>query len=510
MFQLAPIFRDCMVLQRGQRTAVWGIAAPGAQVSVSVQGRRSETAADATGRWRAELEPLEASSEETLTAESGGERLEVRDVAVGEVWLAGGQSNMEFFMRYDRDLKEALPRCKNPDIRFYDVPEVAYEGEERDFDYSLFGFWRRCDPENLQYFSAVGYYFAERIYAACQVPVGIVGCNWGGTRAVCWMDEDSAARCAGPWLEEYREGLKTIRDPEAYLAEYRANPMNDRAHPFDLPFADRLMYGVGPEDLERMLAEAFGGGTPADIVLGACHEWRPCGLYHTMLEKTAPYTVRGILWYQGESDAAHAELYEDVLTELIGCWRRLWGQEDLPFILTQLAPLSEQYDPTAQRYPEIRRAQQAVSEKLRGVWCTTAGDAGSFHDIHPKAKRPIGQRMALLALNHVYGRAELACEAPLAVECSRTPKGLTVRFRYGEGLRRGDEGALPLHVTVEGKQYDENSGLRVTVSDGVLHICSDLLDLSRAEAVGLGDTPYYRMNLCNQAGLPAKPFSFAL
>ena len=126
-------------------------------------------------------------------------------------------------MRYDRDLKQALAGCENPDIRFYDVPEIAYEGEEADFDYSQFGFWRPCDPENLQYFSAVGYYFAARVYAALHVPVGIVGCNWGGTRAVCWMDEDSAARAAAPWLEDYAAGLKKLPDPETCLEEYRRN-----------------------------------------------------------------------------------------------------------------------------------------------------------------------------------------------------------------------------------------------------------------------------------------------
>ena len=510
MLRTANLFQDRMVLQREQRVPVWGMARPGARVSVSVQGSAAEAVADPAGRWQVTLGPLDAARGETLLVESEGERLEIRDVAVGEVWLAGGQSNMEFFMRYDRDLKQAMAGCENPDIRFYDVPETAYEGEEADFDYSQFGFWRPCDPENLQYFSAVGYYFAARVYAALHVPVGILGCNWGGTRAVCWMDEDSAARAASPWLEDYAAGLKKLPDPETCLEEYRRNPMNDRAHPFDIPIADRMMYGVSPEELAQILREAFGEGTPADVPIGPCHEWRPCGLYHTMLEKTAPYGVRGVLWYQGESDAAHADIYEGVLAELITCWRRLWNAPELPFILTQLAPLSEIYDPTAAAYPALRQAQQRVSERLERVWCTTAGDVGCVHDIHPKVKEPIGRRMALLALHYIYGQEELPCEAPLAVECRRTTEGIAVRFLHGEGLRRTDREPLPLELRLDGEILREGSGLEIDVEDGALRVRCAPAKLAAAKTLGMGDTPYYDMNLSNQAGIPAKPFTFAL
>ena len=270
------------------------------------------------------------------------------------------------------------------------------------------------------------------------------------------------------------------------------------------------MYGVGFEELQEILREIFGeGGAAAEPVLGPCSEWRPCGLYHTMLEPTAPYGIRGFLWYQGENDEPHADIYETVLRALILRWRRLWGRDDLPFILTQFAPLSESANPTAANFPVIRRAQQAVADTVDRVFCTTAGDVGNFHDIHPKVKQPVGHRMALLALGHVYGQGDLLCEAPVAVSAGYADGALEIRFRDGQGLHRSSADPLPLTVRAEGADWDEGNGLEVCIQDDTLRISSRALDLRRWEKVSMGETPYYVMNLINGADIPAKPFTLA-
>ena len=503
----ANVFGNHMVLQRDIELPVWGEAAPGTRVVVRIQGQEASTAADAKGKWKLSIGPLRVSRDETMTVEGEDETLCFSRVAVGEVWLAGGQSNMEFHMRYDKQFKEAVADCANPDIRFFDCPKLSYEGEEYDFDYSSFGFWRPCNAENLQWYSAVGYYFAQKLHAELDIPVGILGCNLGGSRAVCWMDEDTAKECAQVWLEEYAEGLKKIPDLNAYFAQYKSDPVNDHSHPFDNPIADRMLYGVTLEEMQEILSSLFGENKSPVFAfqIGPCHDWRPHGLYYTMLKKIAPYGIRGVIWYQGESDAFHADAYASVLSGMIGCWRRLWGFE-LPFLMAQLAPLAELADPSAAGYPAICRAQQTVSETLPGVWCSATGDVGSFHDIHPKEKRPVGQRLALLALNHIYGESGLLCEAPLAQDCSLENGELVLRFRYGQGLYRSSDAPLPLKVSIEGQSLEEARGLDVALKDNTLRIRSESLDLSRWETVSMGADPWYVMNLCNAADIPAKPF----
>ena len=505
----ATIFGDHMVLQRDRSVPVWGEAAPGERVTVLLQGQEATATADENGSWKLTLEPLQVSGDETMTVTGAHETLTFTHVAVGEVWLAGGQSNMEFHMRYDKDFAQAVAVCENPLIRFFDYPELAYEGAEQDYDFSNFGFWRPCDPDNLQWFSAVAYYFARDLNAALGVPVGILGCNLGGSRAVCWMDETTAESCAKVWLKEYAEGLKAIPDLDAWFENYKKDPVNDHSHPFDNPLMDRMMYGVSAEEMRGIISAVFGGdGTPTmALQIGPCHEWRPCGLYHTMLEHVAPYGIRGFLWYQGESDAPHADAYEAVLSAMIRRWRALWSSEDLPFLQTQLAPLSETSDPSAADYPAIRRVQQRLAETMENVWCTNAGDVGSFHDIHPKEKQPIGHRMALLARCHVYGETGLLCEAPVAASCAFRDGELTVRFRNGDGLRRSSGDALPLTVTAAGQSFDMSKGLETEVVDDTLRIRSRVCDLSNWEAVSMGETPWYVMNLVNAADIPAMPFT---
>ena len=157
MLKAADIFQSNMVLQRDKPLPVWGTAQPGTAVSISIQGQHAECVADSEGNWQATLPPLHNSEDETLAISANAEQLQMHHIAVGEVWIAGGQSNMEFYMRYEKHLNAVKPECANPHIRFYDVPELAFEGQKEQFDYSRMGIWRTASPEDIEYFSAVGY-----------------------------------------------------------------------------------------------------------------------------------------------------------------------------------------------------------------------------------------------------------------------------------------------------------------------------------------------------------------
>ena len=169
MLQAAKIFQDGMILQREKPVAVWGTGEPGEKVHAEIQGENAETTIDEFGKWELNLLPLETSAEETLVIKTEKESITFHQVAVGEVWLAGGQSNMEFYMRYEKHIEETKPVCENTRVRFFDVPEIAFDGQLEDFDYSRMGIWRKATKEDIEYFSAVGYYFQKEIGKALDV-----------------------------------------------------------------------------------------------------------------------------------------------------------------------------------------------------------------------------------------------------------------------------------------------------------------------------------------------------
>lgn len=168
MIRLGELFGDHMVLQREKPIRIWGTCGEDCEVRVSLLGKETSVQAK-DGRWTAELPPMEAAAGAELRVSSREGSLCLQDVGIGEVWLAGGQSNMEFYLRYDAERREA---GENPQVRFFDVPKISYEGETEDYDYSDFGFWRPCTRENLDYYSAAAYYFALRLQEDLQMPVG--------------------------------------------------------------------------------------------------------------------------------------------------------------------------------------------------------------------------------------------------------------------------------------------------------------------------------------------------
>ena len=507
--QTAEVFGSHMVLQREKPLAIWGKAMPGSAISVEIQGHNAKARADQSGKWNLTLPSLHTSRNEKMViearTETASERLVYNDILVGEVWIAGGQSNMEFFMRYDKDYQEEGQHFDNPDVRFFDYPEVQTEDIRNRFDFSLFGKWRTCDAQNLQYYSAVAYYFARDLQNALQIPIGIVACNCGGTRSVCWVDEETAQTYGSVWVEDYRKGLAEIPDLEEARKNYMSGPMVDHSHPFDNPLNDRLLYGVSKEEMLKALSGMMESGGE---IIGPWHEWRPCGLYHTMLEKIIPYTSRGVIWYQGESDEDHPEIYEKMMTGLIRLWRKKWN-DPLPFLMVQLAPLgplSDIVEDGIATYPVLRRQQELTSKHVSGVWLAATGDVGSSYDIHPKKKQPVGARLALLARGHVYGE-KLLCDAPEVDTEHVSRKGDTIRipFLHAEGGLKQvgdsinslfvmeDHKCIPYMAEVEGEE-----------------ICLKLHKDVGIVLIKFEEEPYYEANLFNCSGIPAKPFEISI
>ena len=586
MLKMPMIFGNGMVLQRQKEIAVWGTAEAGMEVTVTLsdekkadsqgmEGTRQygaqsvQTRADDQGDWSVKLPAGEAGRGLWMKVESKDEQTVFSDICIGEVWVAGGQSNMEYLLKYDADKENELAREANPDIRFFDYPEVSYGGQLEEFPEPEYGFWRQAEARQLPWFSAVGYYFARILEDKLEIPIGIVGCNWGGTPACAWQDPEGLRGMEGePWLTEYEKATARL-DMEQYWRQVKKNLAQTKGTQEQSDMAavwERVMYpGLSREEQKKMMeqmakmteraAESSEKGEEEQEInlMELQPQNRPGGLYQTMLQKVAPFTARGVIWYQGESDENHAEAYAAVFGRMIEGWRALW-QEELPFLFVQLAPFGRWLGGTGEKYPELRRQQERVSREVAHTWMASIGDAGMLEDIHPKHKRPVGERLAELALGHIYERPELCrvpglCDAPELERAERISavhvedtyvknagqEEIRIYLRYGEGLHLETHNYTRAEPAPEFLEHDPaecSAKPDPIVTVPALRLYEIFFDESQSEQereipagqirlqentlilpgsfpeqveVRFAWEPYYEVNVYNAAGLPVKP-----
>ena len=504
--QPAMIFGEHMVLQRDVPIPVWGRSVRNDTVTVTL-GENRAVCETADGKWKVTLPAMAACGRTEMTVSSAktGERIAFTDVAVGEVWLAGGQSNMEFLLRYDEEAEQRYAEPEDPDLRYFRYPTVNFAGCLEKDVYPDDGYWRPwTDRENKGMFSAPAAYMGRRLREALGVPVGFVGVNWGGTPAAAWTDLESLK--ANPAL---RPILDWDRDETAKLnlAGYYALSDLPVPEPDERQRAmmDRFMMGIG-------LKEFFEKGPPpmpqldyTPYMAGPRGAVRPAGLYENMLKKVAPYAARGIIWYQGEDDdfRGWAGFYDESMKTLISSWRALWGAQ-LPFLQVELAPFKGMGPTGAKRYDLMREQARRAADALPDVHDVCIMDAGDELNIHVRKKRPVGERLALLARKYVYGETELIADSPRLREIRR--EGDTLRLRFsdaGDGLALKGPLKDLLRVYADGEE-----------TDYTFDLAGDALVL-RAEAFGKAETvraDYMQVNYCeaplfSSAGLPAFPFT---
>lgn len=516
MLNLALVFQNHMVLQRDKEISLWGIADRKAEINILVQEKVYSGCADEKGNWKIVVGPLEASFDETITISCADEKIILSDVQIGDVWLAGGQSNMEFFMRYDADFEQEKNVCNNPNIRFFDYPEVSYVGQIDEADYRKnFAKWRKADSDNLEWFSAVGYYFAKELYFNQNVPVGIIGCNWGGTPACAWMDEESIIKGKGDvFLQDYARDTQEL-NLDAYNRAFAGNPGNWKLDPLSDPFSDLLMRGLRLEEaIERITGQApdFSQMDMSALMpsIGPKYERRPCGLYESMLKPLVPYGIKGFIYYQGETDGdTHPECYETLFPELINCWRGLWN-ESLPFLFVQLAPFGKWMTCDGKPYAIIREAQQKTADTVENTGMAVITDVGMEWDIHPKKKQPVGYRLALQAENKVYGQNVL-CEAPTLSNAHIEGDMLVLTFENtGEGLYvLSDEGTITGIKVLNGDEEIDLFKAKVETKADKLFISNINMPGTDGQVV-IGPGSFYSVNLYNSAGIPARPISWRI
>ncbi|MFO0799946.1 MAG: sialate O-acetylesterase [Gemmataceae bacterium] len=371
-----PLFTDHMVLQRDTDVPVWGLAEPGEEVTVSLGGATAKATADKDGKWLAKLPPQKAGTGHTLGIK-GKSSVELKNVAVGDVWVCSGQSNMEWSVNASWDADRYKNQPQNKNVRLFTVAKRTSTTPLTDQkDLKHFSGWAEPDAGNVGGFSAVAYHFGNHVQRSLgNVPVGLIHTSWGGTPAQAWTSTEALA--AVPELKYYADAAKAAKAP------------------------------VGP-------------GSPAS-------------LYNAMIHPLLPFPIKGAIWYQGESNAGKAYEYRSLFQTMIRDWRAKWGTE-LPFLCIQLAPWHAN-DADGVSWAELREAQLLATQQLPKVGMAVITDVGDLLDIHPKDKFTVGTRLGLSARALVYGQ-KVVGSGPVYREMKVEGNKAVLSFDHvGGGLR---------------------------------------------------------------------------
>lgn len=500
----AAVFSDHMVLQREKAACIFGSGRTGSCVTAEIDGCAAQTLVR-DGAWRLCLPPHKAGGPFTLTVSDGETSCRFSDVLFGEVWLAGGQSNMELELQNCKNGRAALAACANASLRFYNVSkcavlDAAVQAEQKNR-------WRVSGTEACADVSAVAYFCARRLQQELQVPVGIIDCYWGGTSISCWMPEAQLRRSAAgeKYLTDFAAevGNKTDeaydQEMQVYNAAYQswdARVKAERVQNPDIPW----------EALNQIC-----GPCPWPQPVGRQSPFRPAGLYTTMVQRVVPYTLRGFLYYQGEQDWASCHDYGEMMWYLIDQWRTDWQEDALPFLFVQLPMYIAKEDwekgEDGRHFCYLREQQARVSRFVQNTGLASALDCGEFDNIHPLEKQTVGERLALQALQKVYGKP-LEADSPAAVSCFPEGGGLRIRFAHTAGglrLSGACRDAFGCAFEVAGEDGRFFPAQAEVGQDSVCLSCAQVPYPVHARYAwySYGPTPLY-----GGSGLPALPFRF--
>jgi sialate O-acetylesterase len=464
--KLHGLFSDNMVLQQGAAVSIWGWADEGEQVTVQFRDQKV-TAKAKDGRWMLHMKKLKAGGPNDLTV-TGKNSVVLKNVLVGEVWIASGQSNMEFALRNSFESQKDITACANELIRLYTVPKLKANAPTNNVHAS----WQECNPQTSPGFSAVAYYFARDLQKALHVPVGVIHTSWGGSPAEVWMSEEVLA--ANPdykrdILDTYPAALKRYQDAVAQ---------------FDKEAAEAKAAGT-----------TFKKNRPWST-------WKPAELYNGMIAPLIPYTIQGAIWYQGESNAGRAWQYRTLFADMIRNWRHDWGQGNFTFLEVQLAPFTAIKDqPAESAWAELREAQVLATKVLPKVGIAVITDVGDPKDIHPTKKEPVGARLARAARGITYGE-KLVYTGPTYKSMKVKDDHAIVRFQGdGGGLEARDGDLKGFAIAGEDKKF---VWAKAEIEGDQVVLSNPAVPKPVAVRYGWADCPV--VNLWNKAGLPASPF----
>ena len=498
-FLPASLFTDHAVLCRGKEIRLFGEAEEGVRVSAVLTDRDGrELAPDSAparaGRFFLRLAPQAAQTGCTLTFSDGRETLRYQDVAIGEVYLAGGQSNMELELQNADEGQALIPVHDNPLVRYFNVPKCPRPGRETE-EANRAARWHAVAPGGAKDMSAVAYFFAMKLQPRLSVPVGVIDCYWGGTSVTCWMDEEALSRTAEGlrYMREYDEKWagKTM---EEYLREEGAffSGLDEWAKK-----ADQLKK-EHPEYTTKEINAAIGPCPPWNPPVGEGSPFRPYGLYHTMLEKVIPAALTGVLFYQGEEDTWRTRRYDLLLASFIQRLREVFLDAELPFLNVQLPMwIDAAAESDSKTWPLLRLAQQTVARQVKHTALAVLLDQGEYDNIHPTNKRVVGERLYECALHTVYGLP--AEQSPRALD--KYAAGSELHIRLSAPVREREEGQWLMEVA-----DDDGAFYPARASLAGREIVLSAPQVPHPTQARYAWTDYAVVRLFGDNGLPLSPF----
>jgi sialate O-acetylesterase len=480
--RLPDVFGDSMVLQQKQKIPIWGTAEPGEAVTVAFGGQKRTVVADGNGKWRVDLNPINADEAPKTLMISAKNTIELKDILVGEVWLVSGQSNMQWTLSQSANGAAEVARATHPNIRLFNVSrEVAFRKKQ-----GKLGEWKICTPESVRDFSGAGYYFAVELQKELKVPVGVVNSSYGGSQAEAWTPVEYLG--AHPDLKATVERTK-IWDEERprVRVEYDAAIKKWR------------------EESEKQKA-AGGRPSPSPGVPDALRDYRVASsIFDGMIAPLMPFAIRGVVWYQGESNEARAEQYGVLLPTMIRAWRERWGAGNFPFGIVQLPNYRRvKTEPEESPWSFIREAQRRTAGTTPAAGLIVTIDIGEANDIHPKNKLDVGRRMAVWAFRDVYGK-DIAV-APSFREAKTKGAKIVLTFEdAGAGLKIRGDGTRLEEFAIAGADKKFVWAEAKIIGKNKIEVSSPAVPNPQAVRYAFNSNPK-NPNLTNDSGLPAAPF----
>lgn len=474
---LGSLFTDHAVLQRDMPVPVWGQAEPDAIIVVKFAEQEKTTSADKSGRWTVKLDPLATSTKgESLTVTSGDNTLTRKDILVGEVWVCSGQSNMGFGLVGAIGGKEAIAAAGDQELRLFNAHAQAVDEPQE----TIGGAWSVDSPQTAGGFSAVAYFFGVELRKNLKVPVGLIKSAVGGTVAEAWTPKADL---------EVNPTLKPLLDLQAerfkaypqQLENYKKSESRLLAQ-YEVALTKSKADGTTPPRKPQPPTE------PGKFVN------RPFGLYNGSIAPLHPYGMRGVIWYQGESNSSRGKEYQTLFPAMISAWRKVWAQGDFPFLFVQITPHKGMS-------PEVREAQRITTETTQNTAMAVTTDIGHPTDIHPKDKQPIGARLALAARALAYGQ-KIEYSGPAYDSIRVNGNQATLTFKHvGGGLvaRGGDLRGFEI-AGADGKFAPATA----KITGDTIVVSSESVPSPLTVRYGWTNVP--DVNLWNADGLPASPF----
>jgi sialate O-acetylesterase len=613
--KLPTVISSNMVLQREIPINIWGWAKPGEKVSIQFNGQKLNTKASQDSTWKIVLKPMAAGGPYELVI-SGNNSITLNNILIGDVWLCGGQSNMEFSMNQLNKSADEIAAANQPKIRLFVVPKRI---SEKPLDNTLPSEWTACNPKTVATFSAVGYFFATNLQKTIDVPIGLINCNWGGTDVETWTDIHTMYG-----FPEYRKSLEELKTknfseqmkdmdklqeewnhkinsedigtkeswfkPETKFIEWKemkipgyweTQGLKDvdgvvwfktefdltadeakagitlnlgRIDDGDKTFVNGQVVGETPNQYDKIRSYqvapsvlapgknllvvkvidfGWGGGFygPDDDVYFSVNNvkkllagnWQykvgislpspftannpnlyPSLLYNGMVNPIVQFGIKGAIWYQGENNVSNAFKYRDLLSAMIGCWRKNWDEGNFPFLIVQLANFDSKGSSNEGDWAMLRESQSIVASTVTNCGMATIIDIGESHNIHPKNKQEVGERLSLAALNVAY-KQNIECSGPVYESMTIDKNKIIVGFTHADsGFVIKNKHGYINGFAIAGTDKEFHPARAYLENNKIIVECDSVANPVAVRYAWQNDPN--NVNLYNKEGLPAVPF----